>query len=167
MKVVGLSGSLRETSSNTALLRALPRLSPDIELLRFDIDRLPHFSPDRDVDPLPAAVQELRAAIEGCDALAISSPEYAHGVPGSLKNALDWLVSATEVLDKRVLLICAAPGAAPFAHAALLEVLKTMSLPVVDAGAHRFSSAQLDAAGEVMPGPVLDALAVALGQLRS
>ena len=74
----------------------------------------------------------LRAEIAAADALIIASPEYAHGMPGSLKNALDWLVSALEALGKPVLLVSASPGGAAHAHAQLAEVLRTMNLPLVD-----------------------------------
>jgi NAD(P)H-dependent FMN reductase len=83
---------------------------------------LPHFSRDLDVEPLPSSVAVLRAQTAAFDALAISTPEYAHGIPGSLKNALDWLVSSTEPLGKPALLASASPSGAAFAHSHLLEV---------------------------------------------
>jgi len=151
MRVLAIPGSLRATSSNAALLRAAAQVAPaGTELTVYDsLAALPHFSPDLDVEPAPPAVAALRAQIGGVDALAISSPEYAHGMPGSLKNALDWLVSAAEPIGKPVLLISASPGGAAHAHAQLLEVLRTMSMQVVDGGAHVFSRAKLDAGGAV------------------
>jgi chromate reductase, NAD(P)H dehydrogenase (quinone) len=70
-------------------------------------------------------------------------------MPGTLKNALDWLVSALEALGKPVLLVSASPGGAAHAHAQLAEVLRTMNLKLVDGGAHVFTRARLDASGEV------------------
>lgn len=130
MNVVGLCGSLRPGSSNERLMRACAVLVPELGLsISNEIDQLPHFSPERDVDPLPAAVLRLRAALAACDGVIVSSPEYAHGVPGSLKNALDWLVSTTVMNDKPLLLISASPSGGQFVHAQLTEVLTTMSTP--------------------------------------
>jgi NAD(P)H-dependent FMN reductase len=107
-------------------------------------------------------VAALRAAIGDADALLVTSPEYAHGMPGALKNALDWLVSATEPIGKPALLVCGSPGGAAHAHAQLAEVLRTMGLPVIDGGAHVFSRARLDAAGEVADPALLAHLAAAV-----
>ena len=107
----------------------------------------------------------LRAQIAAADALLIASPEYAHGMPGSLKNALDWLVSSLEALGKPALLVSASPGGAAHAHAQLAEVLRTMNLPLVDGGAHVFTRARLDAAGEVSDPELLAALAAGLSAL--
>ncbi|HEY5945038.1 MAG TPA: NADPH-dependent FMN reductase, partial [Kofleriaceae bacterium] len=130
MNVLAISGSLRATSSNAAIVRAAARLAPPGVLIDAyeGVAALPHFSPDLDVAPVPPAVEALRAAVGRCDALMITTPEYAHGMPGSLKNALDWLVSATEPIDKAVLLISASPSGAAHAHAQLTEVLRTMSM---------------------------------------
>ncbi len=169
MKVLAISGSLRATSSNAALIRAAARIAPDgTELELYDgLGTLPHFSPDLDVDPLPAAVRELRARIASADALMISSPEYAHGVPGSLKNALDWLVSSLEVIGKPVLLVSASPGGARHAHAQLAEVLRTMNLGLVDGGAHVLVRARLDASGEVVAPDLVAALHRGLADLAA
>ena len=112
---------------------------------------LPHFNPDEDEEgrPVPPAVADLRSRVIAADGWIISSPEYAHGMPGTLKNALDWLVSALEALGKAVLLVSASPGGAAHAHAQLAEVLRTMNLKLVDGGAHVFTRARLDASGEV------------------
>jgi len=167
MKVLAIPGSLRATSSNAALLRAAAAVAPPgTELVLYDgLGGLPHFSPDLDVEPVPPPVAALRAQIDAADALAISSPEYAHGMPGSLKNALDWLVSAIEPIDKPVLLISASPGGAAHAHAQLLEVLRTMNLRVIDGGAHVFSRAKLDASGAVTAPELLAALTRGLAGL--
>jgi NAD(P)H-dependent FMN reductase len=169
VKILGIPGSLRTTSSNAAILRAAARVAPaGTELTVYDgLGSLPHFSPDLDVDPLPVPVQDLRARIAAADALMISSPEYAHGMPGCLKNALDWLVSALEALDKRVLLLSASPGGAAHAHAQLAEVLRTMNLRLVDGGAHVFTRARLDTSGEVADAEMLAAIGRALGKLEA
>lgn len=130
MNIVGLCGSLRPGSSNEQLLRACARLAPEIVLsLSSEIGELPHFSPEKDVEPVPPAVARLRASLVACDGVIVSSPEYAHGIPGSLKNALDWLVSTTVMNGKPLLLISASPSGGEFVHAHLTEVLTTMSTP--------------------------------------
>jgi NAD(P)H-dependent FMN reductase len=169
MRVLAIPGSLRATSSNAALLRAARGVAPaGTEITLYDgLGGLPHFSPDLDVEPLPPPVAALRAQIGVVEALAISSPEYAHGMPGALKNALDWLVSAVEPIDKPVLLLSASPGGAIHAHAQLLEVLRTMSMRVIDGGAHVFSRAKLDASGGITSPELLAALATGFAQLAA
>lgn len=160
MQLLAISGSLRATSSNAALVRAAQQLVPvgvTLEIAE-TVGALPHFSPDLDVDPLPAAVAALRAAVGRSAGIVIATPEYAHGMPGALKNALDWLVSAIEPIDKPVLLISASPGGAAHAHAQFSEVLRTMSMKLIDGGAHVFSRAKLDADGEVGDAALLAAL---------
>src|SRR5439155_26208619 len=94
MQFLAISGSLRHASSNTQLLRAVALLAPPgLRITQFDgLGALPHFNPDLDTDPPSPAVRVLRESIAAADGLLISSPEYAHGVPGVLKNVLDWLV---------------------------------------------------------------------------
>jgi len=90
---------------------------------------LPHFNPDDDVEGAtpPPAVGELRTLLASAGGILISSPEYAHGVPGSLKNALDWLVSDGALVDKPVALINASPVGGEFARDSLVETLRTMN----------------------------------------
>ena len=126
-------GSLRARSSNAALLDAVSLLAPPgVAVERYDgLAALPPFNPDDDVEPAPAPVSSLRARVASADALVISSPEYAHGVPGALKNALDWLVSGVEIFQKPVALLNPSPGSL-FAHPQLMETLRVMSATVVD-----------------------------------
>jgi NAD(P)H-dependent FMN reductase len=137
LKILAISGSLRAASSNSAVLRVAARVAPpDIVVNIYNgIDRLPYFNPDLDRgfdDPLlPATVRELRGAIAESDAVLISSPEYAHGVPGVLKNALDWLVGGPEMVGKRVALLNTSPHAT-HAQASLAETLRTMSVTFVE-----------------------------------
>src|SRR5258705_4311256 len=92
--VLAFCGSLRAPSMNAALLRATARLAPvDIRVRIFPgLGDLPLFNPDLEA-ATPAPARSLYAAVTGCEALLIASPEYAHGVTAVLKNALDWLVS--------------------------------------------------------------------------
>ncbi len=128
LKVAAISGSLRAGSSNTAVLRAAVRLAPDgVEIALFEgIAALPFFNPDLDRDTVPAPVEAMRRLVGSVDGLLISSPEYARGVAGVLKNALDWLVGSHEFPDKPVALINTSPRAT-HALAALTLILETMS----------------------------------------
>lgn len=92
---------------------------------------LPHFNPDDDVEPLPAPVSDWRARVAAADGLLISSPEYARGIPGSLKNALDWLVSGPEHPGKPVAFFHASERGIA-SQAALRLVLETMGTRIVD-----------------------------------
>lgn len=130
MKIIAVSGSLRADSSNTLLLRAATRLAPPYCTLElFDgIGDLPHFNPDREEEP-HTAVARWKSAVATADGLLFSTPEYAHGIPGSLKNALDWLVGSTEIVGKPVALLNASP-LSTYAPAALAEVLRAISADV-------------------------------------
>ncbi len=104
MRLVAISGSLRTSSSNTALLQRVAEAMPEgSEMVLFGgLAELPAFNPDFDVDGTPDVVTRFRRLIAEADAVAISSPEYARGVVGSLKNALDWLVGSGELYEKPV-----------------------------------------------------------------
>ena len=136
MKFLGISGSLRSHSVNTALLEAAQIIVPDqIEWrLAHGIGELPHVNPDfehPDFEPaMPEAVSKWRSSIGWADALVISSPEYAHGTPGSLKNALDWLVSGPDFVGKPVAILGVA-GRGLHARASLIEVVTTMDGRVI------------------------------------
>ena len=110
------------------MLRAAARLAPaGVEVILFEgIADLPFFNPDLDGDDVPAPVDAMRALIGSVDGLLISSSEYARGVAGVLKNALDWLVGSHEFPDKPVALINTSPRAT-HALAALTLTLETMS----------------------------------------
>ncbi len=131
MKIVAICGSLRTQSSNLALLRAAIAIAPDgLDVQLYDgLASLPHFNPDDDREGAqpPPAVATLRALLASSDGILISTPEYAHGVPGSLKNMLDWLVSDGALVDKPVALISASPVGGQFAQSSLAETLRTMN----------------------------------------
>jgi chromate reductase, NAD(P)H dehydrogenase (quinone) len=132
MKIIAISGSLRATSLNTAVLHAAARLAPagvNVEIFE-GIGNLPFFNSDLDGDRLPPEVAEFRTVIGAADGLLISSPEYARGVAGVMKNALDWLVGSFEFPNKPVALINTSPRATP-ALAALTVTLETMSARLV------------------------------------
>lgn len=165
---VTICGSLRARSSNAALLDAVSLLTPaSIVVQRYDgLAALPSFNPDDDVEPAPAAVRALRERVASADALVISSPEYAHGVPGALKNALDWLVSGVEIFQKPVGLLNPSP-ASLFAHPQLIETLRVMSATVVEAACVTLPIAgrRLDAEGIVTNAELSRAIRAALAAL--
>ena len=150
MKILALCGSLRGISSNRAALEAAALMAPPgTEVTIFDgIDKLPHFNPDLDCDPLPEKVAELRRLISECDRLLISSPEYARGLAGSLKNALDWLVSSSEFPETEVVPINTSQRATE-AQAQLRLVLTTMSANLRETITLPLLGRSLDAAGIV------------------
>ncbi len=134
MRILAISGSLRAASSNTRAVAALQLLAPaGVEVVIYDgLGDLPHFNPDLDGDDLPTVVAALRDEIGRCDGLVICSPEYAHGVAGSMKNALDWLVPSVEFPETPVALINASPHA-EHAQAHMRETLVMMNARLVAA----------------------------------
>ena len=132
IQVLAISGSLRQASLNTALVSAAVRVAPvgvDVSVYS-ELADVPPFNPDLDIDTAPVGVTRFRAALEACNAILICSPEYAHGVSGVLKNALDWVVGSGELINKPIALINASIRAT-HAYASLRETLVTMSGRVV------------------------------------
>ena len=173
LNVLALCGSLRKASINAALLRVVARLArpDDIEIADW-LGRLPLFNPDlEDVvadDELPRAVVALRMAVAAADAIVIASPEYAHGISGTIKNALDWLVSYPPFIHKPVAVINASPRA-HHADDALRETLRTMSAGLV--GERSFAlpllGAHLDEAAMAASPDVAAVVADAMAALRT
>ena len=132
MRILAISGSLRLASSNTALLRAAALLAPEgVEITLYGgLGNLPHFNSDLEGTD-PPSVMDFRTRLQVSDGVLISSPEYAHGVPGMLKNALDWLVGSEEFVGKPVALLNASPRAT-YAQASLAETITVMSAHIVD-----------------------------------
>jgi chromate reductase, NAD(P)H dehydrogenase (quinone) len=133
MQFLAISGSLRAQSANSALLaRAIEIAPPSLEVeLWSGLAGIAAFNPDLDETP-PPEVRAFRSAVSGAEGVLICSPEYAHGVAGALKNALDWLVGSGELYAKPVALINVSPRAT-VAHAALIEILRTMGAdPLID-----------------------------------
>ena len=132
MRILAISGSLRAASTNTAVLRAAARLAPQgVDVIPYDgLAALPFFDPDLDGEAPPGPVLDLRAEVCRSDALLICSPEYARGVAGALKNALDWLVSSADFPGKPAAVINASQRAT-HADASLRLILDTMSARLV------------------------------------
>ncbi|SFW32610.1 NADPH-dependent FMN reductase [Chitinophaga sancti] len=138
-KILCISGSLRPTSTNTNILKAIPHLAewPDLSFSIYEgLDQLPYFSPELDYEgSTPAAtVADLRAQLKAADAVIVCTPEYAFGVPGVLKNALDWIVSSGEFVDKPTAVISASPMATggDKANASLVQTLKVMTATITE-----------------------------------
>jgi chromate reductase len=128
-RILAVSGSLRAASSNTALLGAARVLAPEgVEVVLYGgLSSLPHYNPDLDDfggGGAPPEVADVRSRLDVSDGVLISSPEYVHGVPGAMKNAIDWVVSSGELYGKPTALLNASM-AAEHAYASLLEILTT------------------------------------------
>jgi chromate reductase, NAD(P)H dehydrogenase (quinone) len=174
--ILAISGSLREVSSNTALLQAAIALSPEnVEMKLYrGLGDLPHFNPDLESTEM-LEVKNLRQQLKWSDGLLISSPEYAHGVPGVLKNALDWLVSGEEFVGKPIALFNASPRAI-HAQASLTEIVTTMAGRIVPEASITVSllGKNLDAGGIIANSKIssevqnaLVAFAIAIEQFRT
>lgn len=137
-KILAISGSLRSTSSNTTILKYLQKIAPsDVEFEIYDeLGALPHFNPDIDNEKSPEVVTRFRAKLKEANGVIICTPEYAFGVPGVLKNGLDWIVSSGEFTDKPTATISASPLATggDKAHASLLVTIKVMGAKIVESG---------------------------------
>ncbi|MCR9142875.1 MAG: NAD(P)H-dependent oxidoreductase [bacterium] len=196
LRILAVCGSLRKKSVNAAVLRAAARLASsatlridsalDIEVvLATSLAELPHFNEDDDFpDAAPRtgeareshpAVARFRGELTLADAVLIASPEYAHGYPGLLKNALDWLVGSGQLVDKPVALSVASPAhlGGFRAQATLLQILQAMNARVVATANFAGIRAKLDRAGEVSDEStlselrrILEALAAAVQQKR-
>jgi NAD(P)H-dependent FMN reductase len=157
VKLLGLCGSLQARSSNAALLDLVSVVAPaDVHFSTFDdLEAVPAFNPD--TDPAPAAVEAFRAQLAAADGLIIATPEYAYGLPGALKNLLDWMVGTGDLYDKRVVIVSAAPAAERGRYAredlertlgaqgAHVLVSRTVAVPTALRGAERDDPALRDA----------------------
>jgi NAD(P)H-dependent FMN reductase len=153
--LLAISGSLRINSSNTAILRAAIALAPE-QMHGSIYERLgdlPHFNPDLDQEHPPEPVQDWRSRLNQCDAVLICTPEYAHGMPGVLKNALDWIVSSGEFMHKPTAVISASPSmdGGDKAQAALVQTLTVMMADIVEGATLLIPSvsAKLNRNGEI------------------
>lgn len=171
MRVLAIPGSVRAASSNVALLRALSSLAPEgmqIELYE-GLVTLPMFSPDVADAALPASVLALSSRLVAADAVIICTPEYAFGMPGVLKNALDWLVASGDLYEKPVAALSASPneGGAERALGWLRETLSAhhAHVPAAATFAIPFVRKVLDPDGVVEP-VLAAALRGALDSLR-
>jgi chromate reductase len=140
MKLLGISGSLRQGSYNTKLLGAAAGLlGENVELELFDgLKAVPPYDEDDDRDPAPAAVSRLREAIAGADGILFATPEYNSSIPGALKNAIDWAsrpLATNPLRNKPVAVIGSSTGmfGAVWAQAELRKVLAATGARVAEA----------------------------------
>jgi len=108
MKITTISGSQKKTSTNTQLVKAIPKEYPTIEFIHHPIE-LPLFHPDKDQAPYPKEVTAFKQALINTDALIISTPVYLYNIPANLKNALEWISTSGELQAKPVLAITFTP----------------------------------------------------------
>ncbi|MER9418635.1 NAD(P)H-dependent oxidoreductase [Mesorhizobium sp. M0306] len=136
LNILAISGSLRAASTNSGLIAALAQNAPpDCHVSVYDgLGRLPIFNPDDEGERTPPQAAALIDAVTAADGVIVSCPEYAHGVPGGLKNALDWLVSHDAAVGKPAMLVHASPRSL-FARAALAEIMRTMSFALYEEAA--------------------------------
>jgi chromate reductase len=138
IRLLGISGSIRRDSNCTAVLRSLqPLLRDSASIGLFPLDDIPLYNADLDGDAPPAAVARLKAAVAQSDGLVLCSPEYNYGMPGVLKNAIDWASRpgfASPLKGKPALIMTASPGTAGGvrAQAQIRDALAaTLARPVV------------------------------------
>lgn len=126
-KVLAISGSTRKNSTNHRLLKAIAELSKNNFDVTFyeELSSIPAFNPDEDNENVAKEISQFRNLIRQSDGVIICTPEYAHGVPGSLKNAIDWTVGTGDFSQKPTLLITASTDG-KFGHPALLETLRVI-----------------------------------------
>lgn len=132
-KIIAICGSTRKSSSNLNLILAIKELSTDIFSINI-YDRLaeiPHFNPDLDNENVPKQVVDFRGQLKEADGILICTPEYAMGVPGTLKNAIDWTVSSCEFYHRPTALITAS-SVGEKGHASLLETLKIIEAQITE-----------------------------------
>jgi len=138
MKLLAISGSVRKGSYNLALLRAMKALCPQgSSVMVYDqVKEIPIFNPDVGDSDIPESVCSLTSRIRESDGVIISTPEYAHGVPGALKNALDWLVSSDALILKPVAVTSVSTSGlgGVRSHGPLVQILGAMNTNVVVEG---------------------------------
>jgi chromate reductase, NAD(P)H dehydrogenase (quinone) len=175
MKILGISGSLRADSYNTQLLRAAAELLPreaELELWSC-LKAVPPYDEDDDVQPAPAAVAELRAAIAEADAVLFATPEYNASIPGVLKNALDWVsrpLKSNPLRNKPVAVVGASTGAfgAVWSQAELRKVLASIGARVVEGDvAVGHAPSRFDEHGRLADEQLLEQLIEVVGALVS
>lgn len=165
--ILAIPGSLRSNSSTTAIIKQIIRLDQeeaDITVYR----DLAHIPPFDDSPIVPPIVREFKSLIAHADAVLICTPEYAFGVPGVLKNALDWTVGTGEFVNKRVGVITAATGGS-YAHASLLLTLSALSARIVDHGTMliAYVRSKLSESGEITDKQILKRLNLLISSLAN
>lgn len=172
VRLLAISGSIRRASHCTAVLRSLqPLLPPEATLELFPLDEIPLYNADLDGDQPPAAVAQLKRAIESADGLIFCSPEYNYGIPGVLKNAIDWASRpgfASPLKGKPALIMTASPGTAGGvrAQAQIRDALAaTLARPLVRQHIAIAGVATRIQEGQLVDKPTLDIIQAGLHEL--
>jgi len=157
-KILAISGSTREQSSNLNVIKAIEKLGAgrlDITVYS-GLTALPHFNPDKDTEDVAVEVAAFRQQLKAADGVLICTPEYARGLPGTLKNALDWTVSSASFSGKPVVAITAGTMGQD-AHASLLGTLKMIEAIVPDSLQLLlpYARTKINAAYEITDAPTL------------
>jgi len=165
IKILAISGSLRANSSNAIVLKAIEQLVP-AQVDFFVYKGLAELPPFDDAESIPMAVSVWRKHLQDADAVLLCSPEYAFGVPGSLKNAFDWTVGSGEMVNKPLALITASTGGEK-AHAAWLQIFTALSAVIPNECALLISyvRTKLNAAGEITDAVTLESVKKLINQL--
>lgn len=167
--IVAISGSLKSTSANTNILREMAKIAPENVIINIveGLDHLPHFNPE--IIQEIAAVTDFRNQIKAADAVIFSTPEYAFGVPGVLKNALDWLVSSGELNGKAVAAISVSPmhTGGDKALASLLLILSALGTNTSQNAALAIGTikSKIDGTGQITDTETLEELKAVLASL--
>ena len=172
MSLLLISGSLRDGSTNTALLRTAQAIDPDTELFA-GMGDLPHFSPDDDGDDLPARGAPSCAPPSAASTrILVCTPEYAGALPGAFKNLLEWLVGGGEAYRKPIAWINvsgpAAPSGGADAHDSLRKVVGYISMEIVEEACVRIPrhARRVGDDGLIADPAIRERLAAALAALR-
>ncbi len=125
-KVIAISGSTRQNSTNHHLIKAILDLSRDeLDITVYEgILSLPQFNPDNDNEKVASEVADFRQHLNNADGIIVCTPEYAHGVPGTLKNAIDWTISTSQFPHKPTMLITASTDGR-YGHQAIIKNFKS------------------------------------------
>lgn len=138
MNLLAIPGSIRTGSYSLALLRAMSNLAEEGMTINIyeGLADIPVFNPDIDDSQLPEVVSQLMTDIRNSDGMIVCTPEYAHGIPGILKNAFDWLVASDALVLKPVVVtsISTSSLGGVRAHAPLVLVLSAMNSNVIVEG---------------------------------
>lgn len=172
VRLLAISGSIRRESHCTAVLRSLaPLLPADAAIELFPLDEIPLYNADLDGDSPPPPVAGLKDAIRAADGLVFCSPEYNYGMPGVLKNAIDWASRpgfASPLKGKPALVMTASPGTAGGvrAQAQIRDALAaTLARPVVRQHVAIAGVAQRVRDGRLVDAGTLDFVQAALQDL--
>ncbi len=167
IKILAISGSLRPHSSNSKIVQYIAGMVPEntVYTIYNELASIPAFD---DADFIPASVTAWRKALQDADAIIICTPEYAFGIPGALKNAIDWTVSSGELVNKPLGLITAATGGDK-AHAAFLQIFTALSanIPGNAALLIPFIKTRLDANGNIVDEKIKQQIQLLLNSLMA